>query len=65
LYINGALEHSNGADAIVATGAWTIGKQNCSPCRLNGFAGSLDELAEYDYALSDARIEAHYRVGRE
>ena len=27
------------------------------------FAGYLDELAIYDYALSDARISAHYQAG--
>ena len=29
-----------------------------------GFIGSLDEVAIYPSALSDARVDAHYRAGR-
>jgi hypothetical protein len=28
------------------------------------FHGVIDEIALYDYALSDARIDAHYRAGK-
>lgn len=66
LYVDGTLQRTNPSTfPITAAGAWTIGKQNCNfPCTGNGFAGSFDELAVYDYDLSDSRIEAHHRVGR-
>jgi hypothetical protein len=45
--------------------AWTVGKQNCdNPCTQNGFAGSIDELAVYDKVLPEARIQAHFAVGK-
>ena len=66
LYVDGMLQRTNASTfPITSAAAWTIGKQNCNfPCTANGFAGSLDELAVYDYELSDARIDAHHRVGR-
>lgn len=43
---------------------FTIGKQNCTGCTGNSFVGSIDELAIYPKALSEARIAAHLAAAR-
>lgn len=65
LYVDAALQMSNPSTmSLATTGGWTIGKQNCNyPCTQDGFVGSVDEVAVYDYALPEARIQAHHRAG--
>jgi hypothetical protein len=57
LYVNGMLQSSQPSGlALVANGVPLLWGQL--------FQGALDELAIYDHALSDARIQAHYMAAQ-
>lgn len=65
LFVDGALA-TTGQVSIplrAVPGGWTIGGQNCE-CSSNYFVGQLDELAIYDYALTEARIQLHFQAAR-
>ena len=64
LYINGVAQTTTYAATgplNVATADLELGFKSTQPD--SDFAGTLDEVAIYDAALSAARIEAHYNAG--
>jgi hypothetical protein len=42
--------------------SWSIGKQNCTPCEGQSFAGTLDEVAIYAKALDENTVNLHYKA---
>lgn len=44
--------------------SFRVASQNCTSCAGNAFIGSIDELAIYPVALSEARIAAHLAAAR-
>jgi hypothetical protein len=65
IYVNGALDGTLAIGALnVAAGAnFTIGAILNSTSWVNGFAGTVDEVAYYGTALTSTRILAHYNAG--
>jgi hypothetical protein len=63
LFVDGQQTAFNGvpSDMPAMPESWTIGGPNCE-CSANRFAGALDELAVYDYALSPDRVRAHFEA---
>jgi hypothetical protein len=66
LYYDGVRRTSGPADVVLPKvgGPFRIAAQNCTPCSGNPFIGSIDELAIYPKALSEARIAAHLSAAR-
>jgi PKD repeat protein len=69
LYVDGQLRASNASvtTAQQYTGYWRIGGDNLSgwPSRPSSdyFAGAIDEVAVYPYALNASHVATHYGVG--
>ncbi len=67
VYLNGRLEIEGTMGLLVGTkwddGTWAFGGRVDSPTLNQRFAGSMDEIAIYDRALSHEEIRAHYLVG--
>lgn len=63
VYVNGQAGAAQAMDVSLAgaTTDFTIGAQNAGTTAW--WLGAIDEVAVYDYALSAARILAHYNVG--
>ena len=60
VYIDGARNGVGGFDNTTALPATNVGLELA-----RDFAGTLDELAIYDYALSPSQIVAHFTAGRQ
>jgi hypothetical protein len=62
LFIDGTLQASKAADMLIPAvgGSYTIGQMNPSTGNPEPFIGDIDEVAIYDKALSQDRIQAHY-----
>jgi hypothetical protein len=62
LYVNGMLEALGTPSALSDTDSrFVIGANDARPSS-NEFLGWLDEVAVYDHALSEQRVEAHYQA---
>jgi len=63
LYVNGVLADSSPTDLILADIDFPL-TLAASSAGTNAFAGSVDELAIYDKALTSDRVLAHYNAGQ-
>ena len=70
LYVDGELVGSNPSvtSAQDYAGYWRIGSDNLggwpSSPSSSSFAGSIDEVAVYDFALSSSQLRNHYAIGK-
>lgn len=63
VYVNGvASSYPTSAQTPKATSPFLVGRQ--AQGQWNAYVGLIDELAIYDYALTSAEIDEHYRIVR-